>query len=238
MRDLTFICAYYQNPGMLKEHQRFWSEYPPALKARLHTIVVDDGSPSGPAREVFAPTGLASQRLFRTGVDRRWNWLFCRNLGVAQATTEWVLLTDIDHVLPVTTLGALVAADLDATSVYRLSRVDAPLLSLYKPHPNTWLMTRAMFDRIGGYDERFSGFYGSDSEFRERVHREARAVIMRPDVLIRYPREVISDASTTTYQRKEHEDAVNIPRIKAEREKIKNWQPLRLTFPYTLEASC
>ena len=239
MRDLTFICAFYENPGMLREQQRLWSEYPPDLKARFHAIVTDDCSPEGKeARPVFACTGLASQRLYRIAVNRRWDWLICRNLGVQEATTDWVLLTDIDHALPSATLRWIVEADLDATAVYRFSRVDAPAMTPYKPHPNTWMLTRALFDRIGGYDERFSGYYGSDSEFRERVQATASATIMRPEPLIRYAREVIPDASTTTYERKAKIDGKNIPRIKDEIANLKDRRPLRVTLPYTLEASC
>lgn len=245
MRDLTFICAFYLNQGMLREQQRVWGSYADDLKPHFHTIVTDDCSPHSPARDVFEPVGIASQRLYRASVQRRWDWLFCRNLGVAKAQTEWVLVTDIDHILLESTLRTILTTDLDASSVYRFSRVDAhhPFpwngsLTDYKPHPNTWMMTRKMFDRVGGYDERFSGFYGSDSEFRERVQATARAVVMRPEPLVRYPREVIPDASTTTYERKAKEDGINVPRIRAERDKIPHWTPLRVTIPYTLEASC
>ena len=244
MRDLTFICAYYINPGMLREQLTVWGAYPSKLKAHFHTIITDDGSPNGQAAPVFQSVGLASQRLYRTDVDVRWNWLFCRNLGVQEATTEWVLLTDIDHVLFESTLKTILTSPLDASAVYRFSRVDAhglypwTELTPYKAHPNTWLMTRKMFDRVGGYDERFSGYYGSDSEFRERVHGTASAVIMLPDALVRYPREIIPDASTTTYQRKAKEDGIEVPRIKAERAALPNWRPLRVQLPYRLEASC
>jgi hypothetical protein len=282
VRDLTFICAFYLNQGMLLEQQRIWSSYPEDLKRRLHVIVVDDGSPHSPARDVFAPCGLASQRLYRLGVDVRWNWLACRNLAVDQATTDWVLLTDIDHVLPVETLRALLAKAahrgrlertlapfpkgevmplvhaINREYIYRFPRVDAPRPWPYalaecprrdeakSYHPNSWLMTRAMFDRVGGYDERFSGFYGSDSEFRERCKitpdgaatRPASGVVVLDHPLVRYDRAVLADASTTTYERKAKTDGHNVPRIKAERDLIPSWRPLRLTFPWALEASC
>jgi hypothetical protein len=255
MRPFTLVLPYYENAGMLEEQQRVWNAYAPDIQAALHIIVVDDGSPAHPAephvRETWVspggarfpdldevPTapwtrvGPASFRLYRTLVDVRWNWLFCRNLGVDQATTDWVLLTDIDHVVPEATWRALMTEDLDELSVYRFSRVDAPDLTPYKPHPNSWCLTRALFDRIGGYDERFSGYYGTDSEFRERVHHQARAVILREDALIRYPREVIADASTTTYGRKEERDRAAVARIRAERERQKRWRTKRLTFPF------
>jgi hypothetical protein len=58
---------------------------------------------------------------------------------------------------------------------------------------------------------------------------------MRSDPLIRYPREVIPDASTTTYGRKEPQDVENVQRIRRERERLEAWYPLRVTFPWTRE---
>jgi len=269
---------------MLLEQQRVWSDYPADLKARLHVIVADDVQ--SPASAAFRPAGIASQRLFRMGIHRRWDWLSKRNLGVEKATTDWVLLTDIDHVLPTETLHVLlngnqvdgwleqdlspkgrksrVSMSLDQQFVYRFSRVDAHhvwpwregSLTPYKEHPNSWLMTRAMFEQVGGFDERFSGFYGSDSDFRERCKsvplnaatRPANGVVMLDNPLVRYPGEVVPDARTTSYERKAPEDGVNVPRIKAERALIRGWTPRRLQYqdehgdwqpmPYTLEAQC
>lgn len=235
MRDLTLILPYYRNPGMLAEQQRTWRAYPDDLKAHFHVIVVDDGSPKFAARRYVEATGIASFRLYRCEVDVRWNWLFCRNLGVDQATTTWVLLTDIDHLLPADTLERLLTIELDPKRVYRLSRVDAPDLTPYKPHPNTWLMTRQMFDAIGGYDERFSGYYGTDGEFRDRVQSTASRVEMLSHPLIRVPREVIEDASTTTYGRKEDQDRQGVVRIRKQRQQLQTWRPLRLTFPWSHE---
>lgn len=240
MIPLTFICAFYQNPGMLREQQTIWRAYPDDLKAVFHAIVTDDCSPTSPAKPVIESTGIASFQAYRTLKDVRWNWLFCRNLGVSKASTEWVLLTDIDHVLPAETLRSIVTEELDRDAVYRFSRVDAPHVwpyaltecAPYKGHPNTWMMTRQMFAAIGGYDERFSGFYGSDGEFRDRVHSTAKRVVIRTDVLVRYPREILPDASTVTYGRKEPQDGENVPRIRAERALIPNWRPLNVTFPY------
>jgi hypothetical protein len=233
---LTLIMPYYDNPSMLEEQQRQWQKYPTELRARLHVIIVDDGSPRWEAlSHVQQPPeslGLASFRLYRTLVDVRWNWLFCRNLGVSEATTLWVLMTDIDHVMPTKTLAYLLDAKLNPRKAYRFSRVDAPNKTPYKPHPNTWLVTRDHFDRIGGYDERFSGFYGTDGEFRRRVQDNSEEIVILPQVMVRYPREVISDASTTTYGRKEPVDRTNVRRIFLERAEERGWKTKRLTFPY------
>src|SRR5678815_5643164 len=130
MKALTLIHPYYQNPEMFRRQQETWAAYPDDLKARIHIIVVDDGSPSEPAMAHLIPTGVASFALYRCMVDVRWNWLFCRNLAMSQTTTDWALMTDIDHVLPAETLRALLIAKLDLTIAYNLNRVDAPLMKL------------------------------------------------------------------------------------------------------------
>lgn len=238
MKALTLVLPYFENAGILREHFRLWSEMDPALTGRLNVIVVDDCSPDGKQAfpvcdQQLGEYGVGSFRLYRCDSKARWNWLFARNLGVAEARTDWVLLTDIDHALPADTLAYILSAKLERENVYRFSREDAPDRTPYHPHPNSWLMTRAMYDRIGGYDERFSGYYGTDADFRERVQATARAVVLLSHPLVRYPREVIADASTTTYGRKEQQDRENVARIRAERAQIPDWRPLRLTFPWS-----
>lgn len=256
-RQVTIIFPYYENPGQLLKQYEALAALPADLRAAIHLIVCDDGSPKDAAappverlvseEESAAASilkdesteqfharrrlGLASFQLFRVDVDIRWNWITCRNIGVHHAKTAWVLMTDIDHMIPAETARRITGGKLREDNVYRFERVDAPDLTPYKPHPNTWMMTRAMFDKIGGYDERFSGFYGTDGEFRDRVRANAAAVVMLPEVLIRVPREVQADASTTQYERKQPEDREGVT---AARRRIatEGGRPHRLTFPY------
>lgn len=247
MRPVTLVLPHFQNLAMLAEQQRVWAEYPPDLRAQLHVIVVDDCSPKGarPSAKAIVAKGLGSVRLFRLLEKKRWNWLACRNLGARMASTEWLLLTDIDHVLPPETLTRIVAGPLDETSAYRFSRVTAtatwpyPMAACtpYKMHNDSWLLTRDLFfsDGVGGYDERLSGCYGTSGEFRDRVLATARTHVVLTETLIRYPREVIADASTSpaVYTRKG--DPVNdqeLARRKAARAQLAHWRPLHGLVPW------
>ena len=62
--------------------------------------------------------------------------------------------------------------------------------------------------------------------------RTARAVQLLPHVLVRYPRELVPDASTTTYRRKEPQDRM-VRQIRRARDREPGWRPLRGTFPWT-----
>jgi hypothetical protein len=235
MRRMTLCLPYYLNRGMLARQLAAIRALPRDLLDTLCVIVVDDGSPDGPACGAAIGCPLT---IYRIEVDVRWNQDAARNIAVAHARTRWVLLTDIDHLVPRETWATLAATKLSKHYVYRFGRMtldadgEKPTLSPYKPHPNSWLMTRDMYDRIGGYDERFAGHYGTDAEFRDRVARTA-PIIMLESVLWRVPRTTIPDASTTTYTRKNDPiDDGAIPRIKNQRAMEPEWKPKRLTFPY------
>ena len=236
MNEITLIFPYYENPGMLVKQREHIAALPQIIRENLRVIFVDDGSPDHPVTDeelgLWKGTGLSAFAAYRMLIDVRWNWIACRNLAVSRAKTEWVLMTDIDHLLPIQTARRVMNYVLDKRRVYRFSRVDAPDMTPYKPHPNSWLMTRRMFDRIGGYDERFSGFYGTDGEFRDRVTAQAGPPIMLDEPLVRVPREVQADASTTRYGRKEVQDHENVPRIREVRNSQPGWKTLRDTFPW------
>lgn len=215
MNPVSICLPYYLNAGMLAQQYDVISKYPKGVRKSIELIIVDDGSPRDPAVDVPRPKDLPPLRIFRMLEDIRWNQDACRNLAVAQAALPWVLLTDIDHLIPEATIQRAVFGFLDPYLIYKFGRVSAPGLEPYKPHPNSWLMTKRMYSQIGGYDERFAGYYGTDAMFRDAAQRIA-PIKMSKSVLIRVPREVIPDASTTTYGRKEPQDGENIRRIKGE----------------------
>jgi hypothetical protein len=247
VRDITLVLPHFQNLGMLAEQQKVWATYPSALRAHLHIVIVDDCSPAAaaPTAESIVFRDLASIRLYRLLTKARWNWLACRNLGAEQASTDWLLMTDIDHVVPTATLQALMTRKLRADDAHRFGRVtaerpwpyDVARLPKYKPHNDSWFLARTLFfdDRVGGYDERLAGCYGTSSEFSARLTAAARAHVLLNDcVLVRYPREVIADASTSpeVYTRKnDPENDAELKRRRLERDAIERWRPLRGSFP-------
>lgn len=211
MTQLSLVMPYYRNPGMLSFQYECWSSWPEALKRELQVVIVDDGSPE-PADDVERPIGLPSLSIYRVLEDRPWHQHGARNLGAHVAKSKWLLLTDMDHVLSESQFQSLLSSldELNTEAIYTLDRVEADTgLPTFqngreKPHPNSFVVTRDTYWKIGGYDEDFCGIYGTDALFRSRA--ESRMRHLSGVALTRYWRDLIADASTTTLERKEGRD--------------------------------
>lgn len=236
MKTLTLVYAYYENPTMLNEQLRIWGDYPDYLRRRIEVIVTDDASPRWPARITRNP-GLRIS-LYRIENDVEWNWLECRNIGAKHAVCPWLLLTDMDHALYADQAGVLVDminyGALDEERFYTLERRDAPDLTYYKFHPDSYLMTRDLFWRVGGYDEHYAGNYGTSGLWRRRCLAHADMGHLDDAYLVRYPGEYMPDARTTTLPRKEGRDPHQIRRITERLDALGVTEPLNFAQPYHL----
>lgn len=222
-KPITLVVPYYENPETLRGQLELWASYPAEVRAQLRVIVVDDGSPVPACIPLPHPCAI---RLFRIAVDVRWNWLAARNIGAHHAETDWLLLTDIDHQVPVETLRHLQIGVHDPTRVYAFSRREhtgAPVA----PHSASFFLTRGLFWQTGGYDEALSGYYGTDGEFRRRLQSQATIQVLH-DPLVRF--EQVGDSSTRRYGRKERQDD-RVRDLMAARKP--GWRPKTLSFPYT-----
>lgn len=171
MNRITLILPYYCQPNMLAKQMEIVAEYP----EEIDVIVVDDGSPE-PAQ---VPEGIS---LYRIEEDIPWNREQARNIGAYVAATDWIIQTDIDHVLPVESAKALISHDLNESLWYRfprwrVGRADETRkkdsihhmkkFGKIHPHIDSYLMTRWQF-MASPYDERFSGSLGGGTPFLER----------------------------------------------------------------------
>lgn len=213
---ITFVYAYYENPGMFEIQQATWASYPEKIRERLEVIVTDDCSFQSPAKNYLSRTNGVNISLYEIIEKVRWNWLECRNIGAHYAKGGWILLTDMDHVVPVEVISKLMKGinGLNPQTVYQFGRVKAPDLTPYKFHNDSFFLTRELFWLSGGYDEDFSGLYGTSGMFRNRLLKVAdRNKKLETLHLVLYGREVQPDASTVGFPRKEGRDPAAILRV-------------------------
>lgn len=228
-KPFTLIMPYYDNPDFLRVQFLHWAEFKREIRENMQVIIVDDCSQAVPASEIVSDCSgedRARVRLFRIEKDVRWNWLAARNIGAQHASDGWLMMTDMDHMLPPGTAEALVYGHHDEGTIYRFMRREWTGANIH-PHPNSWFYTRAMYWRVGGHDEALSGYYGTDGEYRRRCV-EAAPIRIMDAALERHER--IGDSSTTKYLRKQPEDARVKQLIKQRRPHT--WAPKTLSFPY------
>jgi predicted glycosyltransferase involved in capsule biosynthesis len=167
------------------------------LTANCELILVDDGSaPSlagvcAEARPSFDFTLLLTHDL------RPWTQPRARNIGAAAARADRLLFFDIDHIVSRDVIErALEYAGDKLHWVRRPAVLDADGRIITdrqvmldhgmtddRPsvHANSFVIRKALFDRLGGYDERFCGRYGGDDiDFNERYDRLCAAGLARP----------------------------------------------------------
>ena len=232
--EITFVYAYYENGGMFRLQQAIWNSYPKSIRDRVEFIVTDDCSSKDLARKNILPDNDINLTLYEITVKKPWNWLAARNIGAKHARGNWLLLTDMDHVVMPGEAGKIMGKlpHLDSRIVYQFGRVKAPDMTEYKFHNDSFFLSSKLFWLNGGYDEDFSGLYGTSGRFRDRLFKVARSHEKWEDiVLVLYSREVIPDASTTEFTRKEGRDPEAISRV--ERWKRKEKREIQLFLqPY------
>jgi hypothetical protein len=227
VKTVTLVYAYYNNPMMLRYQLMEWARYTIPLLDRTSFIVVDDGSRVTTAIEVVADLrheiGALDLQVYRVQVDRPWGQDAARNIGMKHCATSWALMSDIDHVLKkweyphfMDFVERRAAQGCYYMPDRKLGRDGTP----YHPHPNSFVMHREDFWAMGGYDEDFVGWYGSDGNFRKNAkgYGGLRELPCHEFKLSLYGRDIIEDANTTSLTRKEGEYyAAKNPKLNAKR---------------------
>jgi hypothetical protein len=96
-----------------------------------------------------------------------------------------------------------------------------------KPHIDSYLVTKEIYWKAGGYDESYSGCLGGGSPFLEQLAIAAPMKLLPEDIHLHvYTRHVIPDASISTLSR----DTSEYKRRRAVIGKVKGKNPLRFKW--------
>jgi glycosyltransferase involved in cell wall biosynthesis len=170
----------------------------------MELVLVDDGSNPPFSVDDY---DLPNLRIIRHDLDANWTQPAARNLGVKSAHGEWVLTTDIDHIVTKELIDVVVNTNGDVVRFARHLAIldedgnfsqDREILKLYgvlpnllkrrklkvSPHCNSCAIKRDLFLRIGGVSEEKvgSGVYPNREEFAlkrglRKVFRKKEAVL-------------------------------------------------------------
>lgn len=237
MSKLTLVLPFYNQPGILRHQLDVVNSYPDEIK----TIVIDDGSQVSPASEVFKKNDKAS--LYVIDIDTEWNLEGARNLGATVCDTDWMIMTDIDHIFPSETMRNLLSYPLDINKWYYFPRYrvgaadstrnkdDMPRDQKHgnvKPHVNTYLITKAMYWSIGGNDEDYSGMIGGEAPFLAQLRKQYGSSTLLPDSMQCnvLTRDTVPDANITTLDR----DTSRYAELRQYKGDVPATNPIRFTW--------
>ncbi|MCF8550238.1 MAG: glycosyltransferase family 2 protein [Pontimonas sp.] len=198
--DIAIVMPYYDNPQMWAYQLEHFRTLDPKIARRVEVIVVDDASPHHPAVDAIGGDLRLVLSVFRIERDKPWNQDAARNIGVHEATAPYVLLTDIDHIVPEATLEGLLSLK-DSSRVFSLGRGAHFSDAKVAPHVNSYFLSKDLYWSIGGYDEDFWGLYGTDKLFRNRVMKRHDIVLKKDLVLELVTQGSIPDAKNKVFSR-------------------------------------
>lgn len=197
---ITLLYTYYGQkeriPGILAE------KHP-----ECRVVIVDDGHSD-------ALKSLESVDVYRVDTDIPWNQPGARNLGF-QESEGWIICADIDHLVTKEMIDEVLKMRKEEGTVYFLGREDTNSWNIFLIHKND-------FEKIGGYDEDFSGHYGHDDTlFLWQCQKNLR-VVERRDIKA----QVYAKESSSKLER----DTTHNTELLYERRRVKTNKGKRVRF--------
>jgi hypothetical protein len=186
---LSIVVAVLNSHEVVRRQLLHFQKMP--VPMNVEVIYLDDNSDPP-----LVNPGLPWLRIIPTHDPRPWTWAVARNTGAKAARAPYLLMTDIDYILPQAALESALAFDGDYLGFRRELGVlledgtvtqDMPTLLAYgllperardrgvllPPHPNNFVIRKDLFFAMGGYPEDRVGKpypQGEDSAFKRRRH--------------------------------------------------------------------
>lgn len=251
--DISLIVPYYRQPKMLEKQLETWANYSTEARKVFRLIVVDDCSPepAAPIVTVWNAQGRLPIDLYRVLKDIPWNRSMARNLGSQVADTKWLLHLDTDHIMPPESAHLLAAhiALYDPKCWYKFRRFRVgkaddtrnkdliPRNATFgeiKPHVDSFLCTRDLYWKVGGYDPDYAGCLGGGGAFLRQLKAAGKECMAESNCcLYVYTRDKIPDSSISHLSR-DTEEYGRRRRIKERAGNVKVTNPIRYPWERVL----
>jgi len=165
---VSIVTAILNSHEMVRRQILYYNSL--QLSDDIEVLFVDDGSE--PPIQVFLATNF-NMRLLYTNDFRDWTQPTARNFGVKEARGEYVICTDIDHILLRETIETVLNTQYDVVRFKRfigaldergLFTQDRDILEQYgyskdrglriSAHGNSYAIKRELFLRLGGSQQK------------------------------------------------------------------------------------
>ena len=192
---VSIVLSYYKQPDALA-----WQleRLDPWGGQSLELVLVDDGSGDNNARALLGQSKLQST-LITIHDDVKWNIPEARNWGMVFAQEDLVFRSDIDHRPTEETLSAFLKQPAKRGEALTFRRQTETGMEIHR-HTDTFLMSKADYWEVGGYDESLSGAYGSNAQ--DFINRASDSLVFTPsEMVIETNLQLASDSGSRSVKR-------------------------------------
>tara|TARA_Y100000589_G_scaffold331879_1_gene387604 strand:- start:1322 stop:2020 length:699 start_codon:yes stop_codon:yes gene_type:complete len=165
MKKITINLSFYNQDKTLLEQVRGWLSWPPEIKKYYSFCIVDDCSKNN-ALKVLRDVDLSciDLSIYRVKEDLFCNIAGVRNLAASLCETEWMMIIDMDTVVPVNlSRDILDLCNSPPKYCYKFNRKvikNRFHIKNGKEHPAVCLIRKEDYWNIGGCEEDLVGNYG------------------------------------------------------------------------------
>ena len=168
---ISYVVPVYldNNSDILINLLKTYDQYPKKIKEAYEFIIVDDCSPI----KIEIPNVNLSMTILRINTNIPWNVGGAKNLGIKHASYPYVLCTDLKFTYPELLLEHLKSRKIEKDRYYYIGQYHKASNRIrYFSH--TVLTTKENLDKVGGFDEKFSGNYGYEDRDLLRSLKKAK----------------------------------------------------------------
>ena len=165
MKKITVNLSFYNQDKILKEHVIGWKSWPKEILKYYSFCIIDDCSKNS-AINVLRNINLSTIDLsiYRVKKDLFCNIAGVRNLSAKMCKTEWMMMLDMDTLIPLRLSTSLIELCKNpAGNCFKFKR-RVPRNPFHKKnnqyHPAVCLLRVADYWNVGGCDEDLVGNYG------------------------------------------------------------------------------
>lgn len=188
---LSIVIAVLNSPEIVRRQILHFEKMD--IPDGVEILFIDDGSDP----PLKSDTKLKNFAIHATNDFRPWTVELARNFGIKRSKGEYVFITDMDYIIPLSAIESAFTLKEDKSSIRREFGVldengdftqDLDVLRTYglteriikrrgvrmSPHPNNFIMRKSTFDFMGYFDEsRVNNPYpiGADAEFKRRFSK-------------------------------------------------------------------